>query len=434
MLRRLENRLLLAAVCTLMLLASALFGLSLWHSINTQREADILYIQRMASLIVFALEANADDASSLLADYEDETGIASRLTASDGTLRYETPGLDSETLLHEARQSLASTPADTTENAASVQGGAVNLEENGEHWLLIPATVQRHDGARDNLTLFYAQASLWSLIVPELPRFALLWLATLAFVILASRLLLRRAFAPAHAMLARQKAFVAAASHELKSPLAVIMANTDTLDEEPLSSTARQRLAVIDSECSRLAQLADDLLLLAANDAGQTPAKWHPLDPDALLIELYETYMPLCNQNSQHLTLTLPDEPLPSVNSDASRLHQILTILLDNAMSHTPEGTHITLSAQATSKALTFAVSDNGPGIAPVDQPHIFERFYRADTARTNKNHSGLGLAIAQTLSAQLGASLTYSTASTGGAIFTLTLPLDAKNPSIDSD
>lgn len=422
MLDQLRRRLLAAAICVLMLLVTLLLALSLHSSLLSQREADRSYIQRMATLLIYQLEKDPADADALLATYEEEMGVESVLTDSDGKLLYQSTGIDSAALLKQAQDAIATTGDSAP--TASTQRGVFSLTQDDATYNVVPATIVSQDGSRYSLTLVQAQARAWEVLAPMLPRALLLWAFACALIAAMCHLLLRRAFAPARAIQAQQQAFIAAASHELKSPLAVIMANADALSVTPLPPAAQQHLATIDRECERLARLANDLLLLTAADAGEHRSARQPVDVDSLLIACYDAFLPLCAKHSQTLDLSLPETPLPALMSDAAALQQILHILLDNAVSHTPAGTHILLTAQVTKKQLHLSISDDGPGIAAADAPHIFERFYRADCAHSDKGHSGLGLAIAQTLAAQLGASLTYTPVPTGGACFTLALPL----------
>ena len=146
-------------------------------------------------------------------------------------------------------------------------------------------------------------------------------------------------------------------------------------------------------------------------------AKALGVDIDSLLIDLYDTYQPLCARSGHPLKLDLPESPLPTIASDAAALRQILAIFLDNAQSHTPAGTHICIDTKCTANALLLRISDDGPGVSSEDAPHLFERFYRADHAHSSKKHSGLGLSIAQALANALGASVAYEPTPQGGKV-----------------
>lgn len=428
MLDTLRRRLLCVASCVLMLSVTLLLAVSLQSSVAVQREAEVTYLQRMSFLLTSQLEKTIDDAPQLLADYAREMSVSCLLTADDGTVLYESSTIDMPALAHDAAQSIGTTPL-TDGQPANTQSGIVSITQNGQRYELAQATIVSGDGAQYSLLLAQEAPALWSLITPALPRALLCWCAALVLIVCTTHLLLRRAFAPAETMQRRQKEFVATAAHELKSPLAVIMANAECLSEESLSQPAKQHLALIDRECARLARLGDDLLLLTTIDAGGRQIAKQAVDVDSLLIDLYDAYQPLCAHSDHPLRLDLPESPLPTIASDAAALRQILAIFLDNAQSHTPAGTHICIDTKCTANALLLRISDDGPGVSSEDAPHLFERFYRADHAHSSKKHSGLGLSIAQALANALGASVAYEPAlqgragPLGGARFILQIP-----------
>ncbi len=180
-----------------------------------------------------------------------------------------------------------------------------------------------------------------------------------------------------------------------------------------------------------MSRLIQDMLLLASADAGTWSLELRPVDIDTLLLETYEAFLPLCRQNNIHLLLDLPADPLPQVLADPQRLTQILSVLLDNALTYTPEGKQITVQALPPArrqKALTICLWDEGPGIPDPEKERIFDRFYQADPSRQDKQHFGLGLCIARELAAMQGAQLTVHDGPGGGAMFRLGL-LVAQTP-----
>ena len=214
-----------------------------------------------------------------------------------------------------------------------------------------------------------------------------------------------------------QHEFIAAASHELRSPLAVIQTSASALLAEP--ENASRFAACIERECARMARLVDDLLLLAGMDAKSWTVHMRPVDLDTLLIECYDLYTPLAKESGHSLTLDLPDDPLPPVMGDGQRLIQVLSILIDNALQHTPTGTHITIRPYAGAHSIRIAVVDDGPGIAPEHKAYLFDRFYRTDKARSDKEHFGLGLSIAKEIAALHGG-LSMADTPGGGVTFIL--------------
>ena len=227
-------------------------------------------------------------------------------------------------------------------------------------------------------------------------------------------------------MIKSQKDFVAAASHELKAPLAVIMANTEALQDmqsHNIDLQSQACLNVIDTECSRMSHLVRDMLLLASSDADKWTIQKSEINVDTLLITLYEAYEPVCISKKIRLELNLSEEAYPVLSSDRERLFQILSIFLDNAVCYSPEGSSIQIQTASKEKELVFSIVDHGKGIPTEDKPFIFDRFYSGDKSRTDKSHFGLGLSIAKELAKMLGGEIGFKDTEGGGATFFLKLP-----------
>jgi signal transduction histidine kinase len=204
----------------------------------------------------------------------------------------------------------------------------------------------------------------------------------------------KRTIAPIEENNRRQTEFVAAASHELRSPLAVIQASASNLTYEDLPSHTHFTSLII-KECNRMGRLINDLLLLANADAKTWSIQFTPIELDTLLINLYELFMPISKLHDISLTLLLPASPIPPISADSERLEQVITILLDNAFAYTPKGGKIILSLTYEAHHFQIKVIDNGIGIPPEHKDRIFDRFYRIDKTRRSKEHFGLGLSIA---------------------------------------
>lgn len=230
---------------------------------------------------------------------------------------------------------------------------------------------------------------------------------------------------PARESVKRQTEFIAAASHELRSPLAVIRSSASALEYNP----DRSLLMTIDKECERMGRLISDLLLLASTDAKNWTLCREEVEIDTLLIETYEAFLPLCREKGIQIKLVLPEESLPILSADRQRLKQILSILLDNGISYTPEGKAVTIRAykkmrsrRAGISKVMIEVQDQGPGISDDMKQRIFDRFYRGDASRNDKNHFGLGLCTAKELAELHGGKITVLDHPGGGARFVLTL------------
>ncbi|MCI8887348.1 MAG: HAMP domain-containing histidine kinase [Hungatella sp.] len=222
---------------------------------------------------------------------------------------------------------------------------------------------------------------------------------------------------------AKQARFIASASHELRSPLAVLRSAGQAIKTAPEETDSF--LSLIDRECKRMARLVDDLLLLASADAKTWSIQKEEVDMDTLLIDLCESYEPAWREKSLSLRLILPDQALPKVFGDPDRIRQILMILLDNAKAYAPAGSLVTLEAFSDHKkhALVLEVRDQGCGISDENKPYIFDRFYRADKARNHKEHFGLGLSIAKELVLLHRGSISVKDGEHGGTCFSVILP-----------
>ena len=223
----------------------------------------------------------------------------------------------------------------------------------------------------------------------------------------------------------KQIQFIAAASHELRTPLAVILASSECCRS---ADTAEQAgfINTIHKEGRRMNNLIDDMLTLAHSDMNRFSIERKSTELDTLCLNAYEAFEPLCRQNGLSLSLSLPDVPIARCNCDSDRIAQVLSVLLHNAVSYTPEGGQIELSLSYRNGRKTsfeITVTDTGVGIPDGDKRHIFDRFYRAEKSRSTKGHFGLGLAITYEIVASHHGTISVRDNPAGGSIFTVRLP-----------
>jgi len=219
-----------------------------------------------------------------------------------------------------------------------------------------------------------------------------------------------------------QRRFVADAAHELRTPLTALAASVELLQmgaDEADPATTHRLLHHLNTEMTRLIRLTNDLLILSALDA-RTAVALQPTDLSVLLMEIGEYFRGLLVDQTLRLTIA----PGLRVNGDADRLRQVILNLLDNARKYTPSGGQITLHAARDGQEVRVTVRDTGIGIPPDAVPHLFERFYRADSARTRQQGgSGLGLAIVQALIQAHGGQVEISSERTIGTTVRIHLP-----------
>ena len=223
----------------------------------------------------------------------------------------------------------------------------------------------------------------------------------------------------------KQIQFVAAASHELRTPLAVILASSECCRSADAAEQAGF-INTIRKEGRRMNNLIDDMLTLAHSDMNSFSIERKSTELDTLCLNAYEAFEPLCRQNRLSLSLSLPDVPIARCNCDSDRIAQVLSVLLHNAVSYTPEGGQIELALSYRNGRKTsfeITVTDTGVGIPEEDKRHIFDRFYRAEKSRSTKGHFGLGLAIAYEIVASHHGTISVRDNPAGGSIFTVRLP-----------
>jgi len=214
-----------------------------------------------------------------------------------------------------------------------------------------------------------------------------------------------------------RKEFVATASHELRTPIFSLGGFVELLQDEDLDEeTRREFLDTMAEQVERLQKLAVDLLDLSRLDAGSVALERERVDLGALARTIVGEFRPAVVRHDTELEVHLPSRI--QALCDRERVAQIMRILLDNALRHTPEGTHVTVSAERTNGAAALTVADEGPGLP--DEQQVFERFYTGDATRG----AGLGLAIARELAERMDGSIAAVKVN-GGATFTLCLPVE---------
>jgi signal transduction histidine kinase len=246
--------------------------------------------------------------------------------------------------------------------------------------------------------------------------------AVLAGYLYAGRALIpiRQSIERRQAALQRQREFAANASHELRTPLTVIGASVEDLKRNRRSKVedVGEAIGDIDAEVRHMTALVEDMLLLARTDSGVVQVERVPLDLGDIAAESASMLATLGQERGVQVVL----DPLPApVVGDPLRLRQLVTILVDNAIRHSPAGSTVEARVRPAAGGAEIQVDDGGPGIKPDDLPRIFERFWRADDAPAGG--TGLGLAIAKWIVEQHGGRISAANRSEGGASFSVWLP-----------
>lgn len=240
----------------------------------------------------------------------------------------------------------------------------------------------------------------------------------------AGLFLARRAMRPIDLAFARQRAFVADASHEFRTPLTLIRATTEYVQRLPDASPAvREELDGVLDEIDATSRLVDDLLVLARVDSAELPLRRQPTDLGSLAREVTDAVASLAEGSKLSLSVSAPHGLLADV--DPGRVRQVLLILLNNAIAYTAPGGTVQVSVEQHDARARIAVTDTGVGIAPDEQARVFDRFYRADRARARATGgAGLGLAIARALVLAHGGEIGLTSEPGRGTTVWFTLPL----------
>ena len=223
---------------------------------------------------------------------------------------------------------------------------------------------------------------------------------------------------------ATRREWVASISHDLRTPLTSLMGHLETvqLRGEQMSDAERKRfLEVAMQNAKHLDRLSASLFDFARLDSDEVPVEKAPAHLGELLDDLAARFSPAGQSRNIKINVNYA-EGLPMVQIDAALIERAVANLIDNAMRYTPAGSAVTLSAKAVGTDVALMVADAGPGIAPEDLPHVFERFFQGSRHREGRGHAGLGLAIVRRVAQLHGGTVQAANQASGGAIFTLVL------------
>lgn len=220
----------------------------------------------------------------------------------------------------------------------------------------------------------------------------------------------------------QQAAFIAAASHELRTPISVILSCNSALQ---CAESFEQEIFfhTVEMEGKRMSRLINDMLTLAGADSHSLSFCMKEQELDTMLLNIYEAYKPIAARKGIDLSLQLGSESIPVCYCDEERIAQVVEILLSNAISYGREKGYIIIKLRYRHGNFLLQFIDNGIGIPSSDKERIFERFYRGDHSRSDRERFGLGLSIAQEIIKAHHGKISVCDTPGGGATFTVTLP-----------
>lgn len=431
MIRKLKKRLTLIFICSIMSIFTLVFCLFINENIQSEKEDEINYFGRMATYLVLQLE-NSSNLNLDLEAAEQYYDFLLQLTEQNNSVIYTSPSAPDnnvDTLItsfeHE-RRNVLNEFSDNSPNTQSTLSGTLTFSTtDNRSYYGIDAEIITKDGKYLKLYIIKEATDSLTLLMKHLPFYVSTWIIVFILILLLTKFLISNAMKPTENALQSQKEFVAAASHELKAPLAVILSSAECINSDTsLSDESRQHTNIIDSECMRMSKLVQDLLLLSSVDANTWTLNKSDIDIDTLLINTYEKYEPICKQKGIHFQLGTNEELFPPLRADIDRINQILSIFIDNAMAYSYPKSEISLDTSVSKNMLIFTITDHGVGITDKDKPFIYDRFFCADKSRTQKEHYGLGLSIAKELVEMHKGTIELANTPGGGCTFKISLPL----------
>jgi signal transduction histidine kinase len=387
-------------------------------------------------VVIFSHQATAQQDELLRLKAEAETSSALNSTETHAIV-WATAEPDIAVVAIPPDSSVEANVLDTASSGSSLGLPLGELaQQAGQEETMVAATVDGPDGPvrvvsmplfdSGELRAIIQAAQLRQVVWETVDRLVLVLVSVgLVALLLAGvggRFISRRAMRPVRGAFHRQRAFVADASHELKTPLTLIKLDAELVARE--STSPRTRKVVEDqlSEINRMNALVSNLLVLARLDVDKLAVSRETFDLAKIIAETAERFILRAAEEEILLDIEVPCE-LPALG-DPRQTGQILAALLDNAMRFTPSGGRVTLAGRSDDGRVEARVTDTGPGISSEHLTHIFERFYRADTARRRSSGgTGLGLAISRDLARAQGGEVVASNTKNGGASFTLSLP-----------
>ena len=221
-------------------------------------------------------------------------------------------------------------------------------------------------------------------------------------------------------------------AHDFKTPLTILNTSIYLLQMTDDPARKEEQIGKLETQIMRLTRLFDDFVTITNLDDDAYAHDMQPQDVNALVTSVIENKVPLVHQKQHELTFT-PGEDVPAINGNSIMLRRAIDNILSNALHYTPDGGEITVRTFVNNGCVVIETRDNGIGIGPDDLPHIFERLYRADRARsTATGGPGLGLTIAQKIVETHGGTISVESAPDQGSTFQIHLPCSAAPAAAD--
>lgn len=431
MIDKLQKKLTLIFIFSIMSLFTIAFCIVIKKDIAKYKESEYENFRRATAHILFDMDIyNINNIGhSNFSFYEQTESIAFQLEDKEGMIIYKTDSAYFPELTDILTVLKSETEKESTESLTDTrisQSGIFPFIFKDNSYMGIYCILAESDIKNYTLYIVKQDISFSKFIADSTKMYILIWLSMLIITIIISYILMKKAAEPTKKAIQSQKNFIAAASHELKAPLAVIMTNAETIEtDSKLDKQLLPHITVIDSEVLRMSNLVQDLLLLSSIDANTWGLNKNSIDICTLILTMYEKFEPLCKKNDMELELGLVDDVFPEFVADENRLEQILGIFLDNAIHYGHADTSIKLTVHSETKWVVFTIQDHGIGINNADKPFIYDRFYQADKSRTHTEHYGLGLSVAKELIEMHKGKIELLDTPGGGCTFKIYFPIE---------
>lgn len=291
-----------------------------------------------------------------------------------------------------------------------------------EHsYLVMSASILKNSASVEYLYL-HSLDSFQQKILRQRFCYFFIWLFSTALLYIFSYYFTAHALKPLMENHAKQKQFIALASHELRSPLAVFKTGLSILRSGPAPDKAAHFYNMLEDEIKRMEHLINDLLFLSKAEQAALNYQFGPVNLPALLNRVYQKYQPIAAK--KHIQLSLDTQNFNELwcTCDSERIEQVIIILLDNALTYTPTEGTITLGLHTSRTKHLIYVRDTGSGISDAEKDRIFDKFYQTNASHNNKEHFGLGLSIAKKICQAHKGDITVSDTPGGGSTFTIKL------------
>ena len=396
MLNNLYRKLHILFASSVMLIITLVISFVVANTVHTEKINESTLFQRLTTLLIYQVESASSDMDKELKAYEESYHIFSLISDTKGNTIYQsnfpfpTP---TDNLLHDVEKQISTQPLSQTENSTTSQGGF--LEIRGTHhdtYFVIPATIRTANDTVYHATFFYQTASLTDILQKTLPIYLLIWFLACIVVIVLTRYLLKKSFAPTERILQSQKDFVATASHELKTPVTELNA---TLENMILGIGEYRDYETYLPKCKEITEQLGDMIRDILNASRlQTQGNNEPCSNFSLrtlLTELCEPYRLIAEAKGIKFKIELSSDAF--VYLPEGRLKKAISNILSNAVNYTEAGQSISVVFDKNK----LSVSNECSVLPPEQLQHIFEPFYRPDLAHSQATGgNGLGLYIVQ--------------------------------------